>query len=430
MSEGSIDLDLPKRLDDGAPARGLAGWARERILARLSVIEEGFLTIVDGEGCHHFGRPGDALHATVFVKDPALYECLVLRGALGVSESYMDGHWDADELASVIRIFARNRKAWEQLDGPLTALVKPSLKLFSAIRRNTREGSRRNIAAHYDLGNAFFELFLDETLAYSAGIFESPDASMYEASVAKFDRVCRKLALEPTDHLLEIGTGWGGLALHAAKHFGCRVTTTTISERQYEKARERIAAEGLEDRVEVLFEDYRDLEGQYDKLVSIEMIEAVGNDHLDSFMDCCGRLLKEDGVMALQAISIPDQMLEEHLRSIDFIKRYIFPGGELVSVGSVGRSAAHSGALRMTHLEDITPHYAETLRRWRWKMEANRTEMKRLGLDETFLRMWEYYLCYCEGGFDERSIGVFQAVFEKPGVRRGSILGRQSGLVG
>ena len=296
----------------------------------------------------------------------------------------------------------------------------PSTTRCAAIRGS---GSRRNIAAHYDLGNEFFELFLDPTLTYSSGIFETPEATMEEASIAKYERLCQKLRIGPDDHVLEIGTGWGGFALHAAGRYGCRVTTTTISRRQYELASKRVDEAGLADRIEVLLEDYRDLSGSYDKLVSIEMIEAVGHEQLDTFFGVCGERLKPDGVMALQAITVPDKDFEAHARSVDFIKRYIFPGGELVSVGSVNAAASRATDLRLTHLEDLTPHYAETLRRWRTRMFQNLPRMRALGLDDRFLRMWEFYLCYCEGGFEERSIGLVQAVLEKSGARRAPVLG-------
>ncbi|MDE0887620.1 MAG: cyclopropane-fatty-acyl-phospholipid synthase, partial [Myxococcota bacterium] len=249
-------------------------------------------------------------------------------------------------------------------------------------------------------------------------------ATMEEASIAKYERLCQKLRLGPDDHVLEIGTGWGGFALHAAGRHGCRVTTTTISRSQYELACKRVEEAGLEDRIEILLEDYRDLSGSYDKLVSIEMIEAVGHEQLETFFGVCGERLKPDGVMALQAITVPDQNLEAYTRSVDFIKRYIFPGGELVSVGAVNDAASRASDLRLTHLEDLTPHYAETLRRWRSRMFENLPRMHTLGLDDRFLRMWEFYLCYSEGGFEERSIGLVQAVLEKPDARRSSVLGR------
>jgi len=336
----------------------------------------------------------------------------------------MDGYWQTHDLTAVIRILALNQRTVQDLQRGFARWIRPALSLFHALRSNTRAGSRRNIAAHYDLGNEFFSLFLDPTLTYSSGIFESDDATMEQASIAKYARVCDKLDLGPEDHVLEIGTGWGGFALHSASTRGCRVTTTTISAEQHARASQRIAEAGLSDRVEVLFQDYRDLTGRYDKLVSLEMIEAVGSDHLDSFFGVCSDRLTPEGVMLLQAITVPDQDYEAHTRTVDFIKRYIFPGADLVSVLAMNNAATGSSDLRMTHLEDLSPHYAETLRRWRDKMFENLREIRKLGLDDHFLRMWEFYLCYCEGGFEEREIGVVQAVFEKPEVRRQTLLGK------
>jgi cyclopropane-fatty-acyl-phospholipid synthase len=297
-------------------------------------------------------------------------------------------------------------------------------KLFQLVNRNTRDGARRNIAAHYDVGNEFFALWLDESMMYSSAIFADASMSLAAAQRHRLEVICEKLALDPSDHVIEIGSGWGGFAIHAARTRGCRVTTTTISREQYALAEQRIHQAGLTDRITLLLEDYRDLSGHYDKLVSLEMIEAVGSDHLDSFFRVCAERLKPDGVMLLQAITVPDQDYASHTRTVDFIKRYIFPGADLVSVLAMNGAAARSSDLRIAHLEDLTPHYAETLRRWRDKLFENLRELRKLGLDDRFLRMWEFYLCYCEGGFEEREIGVVQALFEKPQVRREPVLGR------
>jgi cyclopropane-fatty-acyl-phospholipid synthase len=398
-------------------------WARKLVCARLATLSTGSLTLVDRGEVERYGENAAAPSATVYVEDPRFYRALALRGSLGGAEAYMDGHWQSDDLTAVVRLLAKNRESLEGLDLGVARWIRPSLALFHALRRNTRAGSRRNIAAHYDLGNEYFELFLDPTLTYSSGIFEPPDISMEEASIAKYERICRKLRLGPEDHVLEIGTGWGGFALHAAARHGCRVTTTTISRRQHELASRRVAEAGLTGRIEVKLEDYRDLRGRYDKLVSIEMIEAVGHEHLEQFFRTCGERLRPDGAMLLQAITIPDQDYSAHTKSVDFIKRYIFPGGELVSVGAVNGAAARASDLRLSHLEDLTPHYAETLRRWRRRMFENLSRMRALGLSDPFLRMWEFYLCYCEGGFEERQIGVVQTLFEKSGARRAPVLG-------
>jgi cyclopropane-fatty-acyl-phospholipid synthase len=322
----------------------------------------------------------------------------------------------------VIRIFARHPELFSGMDKGLARIISPLHKYIHALKKNTREGSRRNIIAHYDLGNDFYRLFLDDTLTYSCGIFERPDSSLREASIAKYDRICRKLGLSAADQVLEIGTGWGGFALHAAKHYGCRVTTTTISDRQYEMARQRFTEAGLSDRIVLLKSDYRDLAGTFDKLVSIEMIEAVGHHFLDDFFRVCSNRLKPDGLMLLQAITIRDQVFDWHKRNVDFIKRYIFPGSCIPSLSVIGQAVARATDLRMFHLEDITSHYATTLRRWRENFFANLDQVKNLGFPDAFIRMWEFYLCYCEGGFAERYLGDVQILFTKPLCRREPIL--------
>jgi cyclopropane-fatty-acyl-phospholipid synthase len=406
-----------------ATAGAVERWARSRVFERLARVRSGALSVVDDRGRQHFGDAAAPRRASLRVRDPRFYRAVALRGALGGAEAFMAGWWTSDDLAGLLRILAADHEALAGIESA-ARWTRPGLALLHALRRNSRAGSQRNIAAHYDLGNEFFELFLDPTLCYSSGIFERPEASMEEASRAKLERVCDKLRLGPSDHVLEIGSGWGGFALHAARSTGCRVTTTTISRRQYELARQRVAEAGLAQRVEVLFEDYRELRGRYDKLVSIEMIEAVGHRHLGEFFRVCGERLRPDGAMLLQAITTPDAYYETHIRNVDFIKRYIFPGGELVSVGACVRAAAEEGDLRLTHLEDLSPHYAETLRRWHRRMLENLPAMRAQGLGERFLRMWEFYLCYCEAGFEERQVGVVQAVFEKPELRRASLLGR------
>ncbi len=334
----------------------------------------------------------------------------------------MEGHWSCDDLTTLVRILARNRDSTSAMERGIGRLGLPLMRLSHALRRNTRFGSARNIRAHYDLGNDFFELFLDPTLTYSCGVFESDDATLEEASIAKYDRFCQKLDLGPGDHVLEIGSGWGGFAIHAAGKYGCRVTTTTISHEQWRIARERVAAAGLADRVAVLECDYRELEGTYDKLVSIEMIEAVGDRYLDTFFRVCSERLRPDGMMGLQAITTPDQFYAAHVRSVDFIKRYIFPGGSLISVRRVADAIARVTDLRLFQLEDITPHYARTLHSWRERFIVNLDQVRALGYPEQFVRMWEFYLCYCEGGFLERVIGDVQMVLTKPMCRRDPIL--------
>jgi cyclopropane-fatty-acyl-phospholipid synthase len=347
---------------------------------------------------------------------------VAFSGGLGAGEAYMAGRWHCDDLTGLARLFLRNPQVLYGLNrgpGRIMALVN---KAWHALRRNTVRGSRRNIAAHYDLGNDMFSLFLDDTMMYSCAIFEHPRATLKQASMAKLDRVCRKLELQPGDHLLEIGTGWGGLAIHAARHYGCRVTTTTISGEQYRMTRERVEQAGLGDRITVLCEDYRNLTGEYDKLVSIEMIEAVGHAYFDTYFATCSRLLKPDGLMLLQSITIADQRYAAAKRAVDFIQRYIFPGGCLPSVAVLGDAVARNTDMRIVHLEDIGPHYATTLQRWRERFMARLDAVRKLGYPEEFIRMWEYYLCYCEGGFRERAIGTVQLLLGKPLNRREALM--------
>lgn len=395
-------------------------WLRGAVFQRLEKLTHGCVTIVDADGAREFGRASadGPLRATVAIHDPNAYRRLALRGSVGVGEGYMHGEWSCDDLPALVRIFVLNQDALLGLEQGLTRLMMPLFRLLQARRDNTRRGSRANIAAHYDLGNEFYRLFLDDTLMYSAAIFPTPETGLREASIAKNDRICRKLELAPDDHLLEIGAGWGGFALHAARHYGCRVTTTTISREQYQLTRERVREAGLEERVTVLCQDYRDLRGEYDKLVSIEMIEAVGERHLDTYFQACARLLKPRGMMLLQAITIADQKYRQYRNEVDFIRHYIFPGGFLPSLTAIAEILTRATDLRVFHLEDIGLHYATTLRHWRERFLANRDRALALGFPETFVRMWEYYLCYCEGGFRERAIGTLQLLLTKPLCRR------------
>jgi cyclopropane-fatty-acyl-phospholipid synthase len=335
----------------------------------------------------------------------------------------MRGHWTCDDLAVVARIFARNADVLAQMERGTARIPRLATDLLAKVtRRNTRAGSRRNIARHYDLSNEFFALFLDESMTYSSAIFEPATATLEEAQVEKLDRVCQKLELGPDDHLLEIGTGWGALAIHAAKSYGCRVTTTTVSAEQHRLAVDRVRALGLDGQIEVLLRDYRDLTGTYDKLVSIEMIEAVGHEYLDGYFRACSERLAPDGMLLVQAITIADQRHADHRDSVDFIKEYIFPGSCIPSVTTMVDAATRATDLRLFHLDDITPHYARTLHVWRERLWANADAVRRLGFDDAFLRMWEYYLAYCEGGFEERYLGSVHMLFTKPAARRAPIV--------
>jgi cyclopropane-fatty-acyl-phospholipid synthase len=362
--------------------------------------------------------PDAPFDVTIRVRSARFYSDVVFAGTVGAGEAYINGHWHCDDLTGLVRLMVVNRELMNDVDSGWSRVSAPLLKIAHWLNRNDKSGSRRNISAHYDLGNKFFELFLDETLAYSCGIFETPQATLREASTAKFDAVCSKLALRPGQHLVEIGTGWGGFAIHAAQHYGCHVTTTTISREQYDLSRERVARLGLESRITLLLEDYRDLSGEYDALVSIEMIEAVGHHFLDTYFRKCSSLLKPSGAMLLQAITIRDQFYDQARREVDFIKRFIFPGSFIPSVSAIADSLARVTDMKLYHLEDIGPHYAHTLRLWRERFMARQNDVRAQGYPESFVRMWEYYLAYCEGGFEERQLGDVQMLLTKPRARR------------
>ena len=392
---------------------------RKALLDKLGRLENAVLTIRDLLGEFELGSEGsDGLRARIEVLDMRFYCQVALGGSIGAAESYMDQAWRADDLCRVIQILVRNRDLLDSMEGGLATLANQMLKLWHFANRNSQKGSRKNIAAHYDLGNDLFELFLDQHGMYSSATFYHPELSLEDASTDKLERICRKLHLQPDDHVLEIGTGWGGFATYAAKNFGCKVTTTTISKEQYHAAQQRIADAGLADRVTVLMEDYRDLQGSYDKLVSIEMIEAVGHHYLDTYLKQCAALLKPSGLALIQAITIEDRYYHQALNSVDFIKRYIFPGSFIPCVSAIVASVSRSTDLRLINLEDQGESYALTLNHWRKRFMAALDQVRAQGYNEEFIRMWEFYLCYCEGGFKEKSISNVQLLLAKPGNRR------------
>jgi cyclopropane-fatty-acyl-phospholipid synthase len=388
--------------------------ARDGIHARLASLKEGRLCLREGGLGAEIG-PGGGLSATLVVHDPSFYASLALGGSVGAAESYMQGAWDADDLTTLLRLMIRNRAVLDGMEGGLARLTEPLRKFAHALRRNSRSGSRDNIAAHYDLGNDFFRLMLDESMMYSCAFFEQPGMTLAAAQRAKLDRICKTLALGPADHVLEIGTGWGGFAIHAAGRYGCRVTTTTISPSQHALARERIRAAGLEDRVTLLLQDYRDLGGTYDKLVSIEMIEAIGHRQYGEFFQRCSERLNRGGRMALQTITIADHRYERARDEVDFIKRYVFPGACIPSVSALAGAMASHSDFRILALDDIGTHYATTLARWRENFRANIQEVRRIGYPESFIRLWEFYLCYCEAGFAEGQLGDAQILLAREG---------------
>lgn len=392
-------------------------WAHPLVTRQLSTLTQGSLTLHSQSGSAEFGEAAD-LSVNLYVHHPRFFRRAVLGGRLAVAESYLQGDWDCDDLTALFRLFIRNEASARRFDRGVARLSEIGHRLYHLWRDNSRTGSRRNIAAHYDLGNEFYKLWLDDTLAYSSGIFATPDFTLRDASMEKFDRVCRKLDLTPRDQLVEIGTGWGGFALHSAREYGCQITTTTISKEQHAIASQRFEQSGLQPQITLLQQDYRDLTGQFDKLASIEMIEAVGHRHLDRYFENCSRLLRAEGTMVLQAIVMPERRYSEYLRSVDFIQRYVFPGGCLPTVGAMLESAGRATDLRFVHAEDFAPHYAETLRQWRHAFEARLSAVRDLGYPESLIRLWRYYLCYCEAAFEERVVGVVQIQFDKPRCRR------------
>ena len=397
--------------------------AQRLIYGKLDKITNGEIIVRDGRDELYFGKTTDdfphPVHITV--TDNSFYIDVAFGGSSGSGEAYMKGSWKCSDLLSLIRIFLRNRHVLDAMDYRLTRLKGPLHKLGHMLNKNTKEGSKKNICAHYDIGNDLFKLFLDPTMMYSSAYFKHEDMSLSQASIAKLDLICQKLQLDKEDHLLEIGSGWGGLAIHAATHYGCRVTTTTISDEQYVLAQQIIMDAGLGDRITLLKQDYRDLTGTYTKLVSVEMIEAIGHQYMNTYFDKCSSLLADDGIMLLQAITIADQYYESALKDVDFIKKFIFPGGFLPSVSTLCNSIATVTDMKLFHLQDIGPHYAKTLNAWRQRFFDNVNEIAKLGYPDEFVRLWDYYFCYCEGGFIERDIGTVQMLLTKQQCRIDSV---------
>ncbi len=401
-------------------------WFRRRLLEQIAHLRDCEIVFHDALGETRIGipaaDPAATLRAHVKVHDPEFYRILALGGSVGAGEAFRDGLWTCDELVALVRIFVRNRDLLDDMETGLARLGGALLRAYHSLRRNTRSGARRNISEHYDLGNDLFRLFLDDNLMYSSAVYADPDESLDVASTRKLERICEKLDLEPGQRVIEIGTGWGGFAMHAARHHGVHVVTTTISQEQRDLAVQRIDAAGLADRIDVVMQDFRDLRGSYDRLVSIEMVEAIGPKLLDRYFGQLSDLLKPDGLALVQAITIEDHRYQQALESVDFIKRHIFPGCFIPSISAMLASLARTSNLRLTHLEDIGPSYALTLAEWRRRFNAAHPEVLALGYPERFVRLWNYYLAYCEGGFRERSIGDVQMLFAKPGNRRPQFL--------
>ena len=397
---------------------------RRGVLRQLSQLKSGHLVITENGERLIFGDSGAGLVGEVQIHDTSVWGMIASNGSIGAGEAFIHGYWSSPDLTKVIRVLVSNLDVLDAMEGGLARLGRPLIRGLHWINRNTRKGSQKNIAAHYDLGNDMFEQFLDPTMMYSAAQFLTADDTLEQAQLNKLQRICQKLDLKPEDHLLEIGTGWGSMALYAAQHYGCKVTTTTLSKEQFDYTKSRVEALGLQDQVTLLLEDYRDLTGQYDKLVSIEMIEAVGHHFLPSYFKQCSHLLKPHGLMLLQAITIREQRYEQAKSSVDFIQRYIFPGGALPSVQKMLEIVGKDTDMNMMHMEDFGLHYAKTLRLWHENFRRAHGRLTELGYDEYFLRLWEFYLCYCEGGFLERSIGTAQLLLAKPAAMPAPLLGR------
>ena len=416
MSSVSINS---RKVSRGIKSSFWDGLAKKTVIKALNNISKGRLVIQEDNKVNEFGEPAEKAEiiAHIFIDHPSAYKDILFGGSIGAAEAYMLGTWRSSSLVDVIRLMAVNLDMLNKMDSSRPILNRIVSKLSHLMNANTQSGSQKNISAHYDLGNDFFKLFLDPTMMYSSAIYPSEDATLDEASIYKLDTICKKLNLSDKDHLLEVGTGWGGLAIHAAKHYGCDVTTTTISKEQYDYACAAVKKAGVENTITVLLKDYRDLDGKYNKLVSVEMIEAVGHEYYDDYFSKCSSLLESDGVMLIQAITIADQRYEYARKNVDFIQRYIFPGGCLPSNEVVAKCIAKKTDMMIVSLHDIGLDYAKTLADWRQRFHEEIDAVKDMGFDDVFCRLWEFYLCYCEGGFSERSISAAQFVCAKPGAR-------------
>ncbi|MCE9679485.1 cyclopropane-fatty-acyl-phospholipid synthase family protein [Shewanella sp. AS1] len=387
---------------------------RDLIIKLLGELDDANMELIEGCEHWHLGQRQASLSGQIIVHDASFYKDVIMGGSIGAAEAYIDGKWSSPDLTQVIQVMARNQARLDKLESKMAWLSKVKNLFLRRKNSNSQQGSKRNILAHYDIGNDLYQRFLDSSMLYSCAVYSDTAASLSLAQENKMRLICEKLELSPGDRVIEIGTGWGGLALFMASEYDCHVTTTTISDAQYEFARERIEKAGLGDRIRLLKQDYRQLEGQYDKLVSIEMIEAVGHEFLPTFFSVCDRLLKADGKMLLQAITIADSRYEKYRKSVDFIQKYIFPGGCLPSVNVISSQLTEQTDMVISSIEDIGLHYARTLKDWRVGFEQNWTELEALGYSETFKRLWLFYFGYCEGAFKERVISTHHIVSRKP----------------
>ena len=390
--------------------------AKALVFRQLKKIDTGYISIQEGNKKFSFGKKGN-LSAHITVHDPRFYGALAFGGSIGVSEAFMQKYWSVNDLTKLIRIMAINQNAMDQLESLFNVFLKPILKCLHYLNQNSVKGSRINISKHYDLGNDFFSLFLDSTMMYSSAVFKNPQDSLYQGSMHKLEMICQGLELNAQDHVIEIGSGWGGFAIYAARNFGCMVTTTTISKQQYLFVKQKIKDLKLTHKIKVLLSDYRHLKGQYSKLVSIEMLEAVGYQYYDTYFKVCSHLLKPDGIAFIQTITIADQRYEKAKHSVDFIQRYIFPGSCIPSLTALQNSITESSDLKIYQVRDIGDHYARTLALWRIAFFKRLSEVKALGFDDVFIRMWHFYLAYCEGGFKEKAISDIHLKLIKPDYR-------------
>ena len=392
--------------------------AKKILLRALAHLAEGQLTIVDASQSHVFGHPESDIHATMQVLHPGFYRQVVFGGSIGAGEAYIQGHWSSPDLTKVVQIFARNLALLDNIERYFSWLSNGLNRVKHIFNRNSQAGSKRNILAHYDLGNDMYQQFLDPEMMYSSAIYPASDASLAEAQLHKLDTICQRLDLKPGQTLLEVGTGWGALAIYAAKHYGVLVTTTTISDAQYDYALSRVKSEGLSDKVTLLKQDYRELTGVYDRVVSIEMIEAVGHEYLPGFFEKLQHMLKPEGRLLIQAITIVDQRYNSYRKSVDFIQRYIFPGGCLPSISEMSRHIANKTDMVIWSLDDIGLDYARTLKHWHDNFDMAKSTITKLGYGDDFIRMWKFYLSYCEGGFLERATSTVHLTAVRPGYRK------------
>ncbi|HIF9538662.1 class I SAM-dependent methyltransferase [Photobacterium damselae] len=389
--------------------------SRKVVMALLSQLSHAGLTVTEPNREQlFFGDKSSDLQAQLTIHNQSFYKRLLQGGSIAAGEAYIDHWWESPNVTDVIRVLARNLATLDKIEAKTSWITQLSTKLSHKLRRNNQDNAKQNISAHYDRGNDLYSAFLDRNMLYSAAIYQSELDDLYHAQINKMDRLCQQLALTPDDHLLEIGTGWGGMAIYAAQYYGCKVTTTTISKEQYAWAQQRVDALGLNDQITLLLEDYRDLTGEYDKIVSIEMIEAVGREYLDMYIEKCQSLLKPGGRFAIQAITIADQRYDSYSKNVDFIQKHIFPGGFLPSVTVLLKTMTEKSDFIVRDMFDMGLDYARTLNDWHRNFNQNIELITLRGYDERFVRMWRYYFCYCEGGFLEKTISAIQLVAERP----------------